>query len=420
MAGGGLNLMLRALTLGFRFGLSFYIVAFLGLEAAGIYGLAAGAVGVAPAAIGWGLNYFTAREVVGRTPDKVVALVKSRLFVTLVSLTLGSLGLAAFGLATGNFTDPIFLLILVLLWLETIALDLYLPLIGLELATQANVIVFVRSAVWVPVIIVLGIYVPALRTLEALFVAWIVCHLLSLVLMGFFLRRWPVMAELNAPIDRNWIAARLRQSWYIYFSDLGIVGLAFLDRYIVNWILGIGATGVYTFYWSIANALQTMMQTAVVQLALPRLLKSFREPTLDNWQRALRGEIVKTGILATSLAAAIFVAVEIVIRFDPGGRFPHYTGLLALMMIAAVARAGSDLLNTTITSTGRDRYYAITNVAGVAMTLGFGIFFISEFGLIGSGLSALVTATLLVIARAAYVRRVYRLEVAQRQAATAK
>ena len=54
------NLGLRGSSLVFRFLLSFYIIKYLGLEASGIYGLALGAVGIAPALLGWGLSLASA------------------------------------------------------------------------------------------------------------------------------------------------------------------------------------------------------------------------------------------------------------------------------------------------------------------------------------------------------------------------
>ncbi|CAN5335613.1 N/A [soil metagenome] len=411
---GGISVSMRALTLFFRFILSFYIIRYLGLEAAGVYGLAAGAVGIAPAVIGLGLNYFTGREVVGQTPDQAAPLVKTRLTVTISSLAVSTVGWAIFTGVTGTTLHPISFLILALVWLETIALDIYMPLIGLELATQANVVVFVRSALWVPFVMVAGVIWPALRSVELIFVAWIVSHIFSLGLLAFFLRRWPVLHALRTPIDREWIRRRLRHSWHIYLSDLGLVGLIFIDRYIVNGLLGLKATGIYVFYWSIANALQTLMQTAVVQLALPKMLKAYREPTLDHWQALYRREMLKTIVLALGLSVAIFAMVELIVSFDASHHFPREIALLVLMLAASVIRAGSDFMNICITSCGRDRYYAFTNFAGVFVTIACSFGFITMFGLIGCGLSALTTAAVLAATRYVYLRATIRTDTAAR------
>jgi hypothetical protein len=155
------NLGLRASTLVFRFLLTFYIVKYLGYEAAGIYGLTLGAVGIMPALIGWGLNYFVSRDAVGVPVVEAASKIKTRLVVTTMSLAAATVLSVILAFATGYQLTPIYILIIVLVWLETYALDLHVPMIAMEMALQANILVFIRSALWVPVIVVLGVAQPS-------------------------------------------------------------------------------------------------------------------------------------------------------------------------------------------------------------------------------------------------------------------
>lgn len=413
MRGGVGNLVVRAATLFFRFALSFYVVGQLGLSAAGIYGLVTGAIGIVPAALGWGLNYFVSREVVGMPPHAATPLVRDRLKITAASLALASLvGAIALALHAGPIgVGPIMLgLIVALLWLETFALDVYMPLIGLELAFQANIIVFVRSAVWIPFVIAAGLVWREARSLEIVFGAWVFCHGLAIALTFFFLRHWPIGQALRQPTPAPLgFVARIRRSWYIYLSDLGLVGIVFLDRFIVNSILGIRATGIYSFYGSITAALQTLIMTAVVQVALPRMIRAFRDGTPDQFRDQLRREMVKTMSYALVLSIAIFVISDAIVTLFPK-RYPSAVVLLVLLLVASVVRSGSDMLNVGITSTRRDRIYAATNVVGMILTAVFSIVFLSTFGLNGAGVSALATAVILFVIRALYLRHVLRME----------
>ena len=404
IAGGLPNVGLRGATLALRFLVGFYVISHLGLEAAGVYGLAVGAIGVVPAALGWGLNYFVSREVVGLTPDRAAPLVRERLRITLASLAIATAVGATAWLALSRPIADGYLLILALLWLETIALDVYMPLIGLELAWQANLVVFIRSAVWVPVVVALGLADPALRTLDGVFVGWIAGHLASLVALLLLLRRWPIRTGLRGPYERRPFAARLRQSWYIYLSDLGLVGLAYVDRFIVDAMLGLAATGIYSFYWSTTFALQTLVSTAVVQLALPRMIRAFRgESGPAGFRRALTSEMVKVWCYSAALAALILVAVGVIFRLSPG-RFPEDWPLLATLLAAAAARSCADLLNVALASTGHDHAYALGNVLGILLTLVLSITLLHAVGLIGAAISALVTALVLAGVRLAYLR----------------
>ncbi|MDR6146735.1 O-antigen/teichoic acid export membrane protein [Sphingomonas sp. SORGH_AS870] len=398
------SLGIRTATLFLRFALSFYVVSYLGLEAAGIYGLAIGAIGIVPALLGWGLNYFVSRDVVGMTPDDAAPLVRDRLTVTILSLSLGTAVAIPMILAQIGGMPNVYLLILALLWLETLALDVYMPLVGLEMALQANMLVLVRSALWIPVAVGLGMISPSFRNLETVFASWIVSHFLAIALLFVFLRHWPVRAALSKRLDRAGMWMRIRNGWYIYLSDLGLVGLSYADRFILNAMLGLTATGIYSFYWSITNALYTLLSTAVVQLALPRMVLVLRQRGIVEWLAALRREVFKVLGFAAVLSVVIFIATEAIIHFAPPGRFPVARPLLVLMLVAAVLRACGDLLSVGLTSAGKDRVYAITNVGGVVLTVMLSSLCLWLFGLLGAGISAVGTALALCIVRILYLR----------------
>jgi O-antigen/teichoic acid export membrane protein len=78
--------------------------------------------------------------------------------------------------------------------------------------------------------------------------------------------------------------------------------------------------------------------------------------------------------------------------------------LLILMLIAAVLRACGDLLSVGLTSAGKDRVYAITNVGGVLLTVLLSSLSLWLFGLIGAGISAVGTALALCVVRILYLR----------------
>jgi O-antigen/teichoic acid export membrane protein len=402
------TLGLRTSTLALRFLLSFYIIKYLGYDAAGVYGLTVGVVGLAPAIIGWGLNYFVSREVVGQAPQDAARRVKDRLFVTFSSLATATLAAALIASFFSQRISHLYLLIAILGWLETLALDLYMPLVGLERALEVNVLVFVRSALWVPVVVAVGLLLPRFQTIETVLLAWIVANLVALGIVLYIARHWRLREALFAPIDFDWIRSRLSRSWYIYLSDLGIVGLVYIDRYIVSFMLGLTATGIYTFFWSLSNSLQTLVFSVVVQLALPALVKTFPIGDRSAWRAALRRELLKTILLSIGLAVAIYVTSEILLGFLSMQTLREHRGLFLLMLGGAVLRSCSDLANVAITSTGSDGFYAVTNILGVFLSIALSFVGVYAFGLEGAAIASLLTAAVLFSVRFYYLSRAFR------------
>lgn len=396
------NVALRIGSQVLRFVLSFYVVGFLGLHAAGLYGLALGAIGIVPALIGWGLNYHLSRELAGRTPTEAAPLVRDRIAISLGSLaSVSLLTIPLIALATPAADWSLYVLVLVLIWLETISLDIFVALLAVEKSLFANLLVFIRSALWVVPVVGLGLVEPRLRTLELLLEAWIGFHLLALAIFAAKLPKWRVMEALSAPIDVAWAGQWLRTRWFIYLSDLGYVGLIYLDRYLVLLLLGLTATAVYTFYWALANALQTIVLAGMVQAGRPRLILAAGRGDRAGWRAEIFRQLRSTFFVALALAVLNLGITDAIIQLMPQGKLPTNHMLFALLLAAAVLRSCSDVLNSGLIGQNRDAAYAAVNLLGIATTLVVAPLAMLAWGLQGAGIALVLVSGALVALRAA-------------------
>lgn len=402
---GLVNVGLRGSSLAFRFILSFYIIKYLGLEAAGIYGLAQGAIGFAPAITTLGINYFHARELVGMPPHRAAPRIKTRLLASAILSTLLGIGSLVAAMLISYPITGILILIAALVWLEIPANDLHVSLVALEMPFQANILLFVRLAAWVPFVIGIGLLFPVARTIEFVLGGWLASYILYFGLLWRLLSHWPLAEAARAPIQVSWLKERLKRSWLIYFSDIGVVGYIYIDRYIVSFLLGLELTGLYNFYWSLANALQTLLATAIIQLAMPALYKAYNTGVIANWRAAMRRQIIKTAVYAVSLSLCVYVSVEIIIAFMDMGHVTEYRDVFAMLLVAAMIRSGSDLANVGLMSMRKDRTYAFTNVASVFISASMTFFFTSTMGFPGVGVASLVTATIVTATKAGFLLR---------------
>lgn len=409
---------IRGAGLAMRFLLSFYIIKFLGYEASGVYGLALGAIGLTPALIGLGLNYFLARDIVGVDRLESGIRVKTRLAVTTFALIMAT-ALAGLIAALFHFrVTEVHLLIAALVWLECYTIDLHVSLIAVELPFQANVLIFVKLALWVPFAIGLGLADPAFRTIETIFVSWIISYGFYAMLLLWSIRGWPLRRVLEARLEREWVARRLRESWFIYLSDLGMIGSLYVDRYVVSFLLGLRPTGLYTFYWSLTNALQTLVGTAVVQLALPSVYKAYRTGSVSAWSAELRHQIMKVIGFASGLAVLILIASEIIFRVMAMRELSEHRGVFIMLLVATITRSTSDVFNIGLMSIHKDRQYGFTNMAGVILSAGLTYAAIWLFGFSGTALGALLTAMILATVRGSILWRFAHRPVTARPAPT--
>lgn len=386
------NMGLRGSTLVLRFALSFYIVKFMGLEAAGIYGLALGVVNAAPAILGWGLNYFIARDISGRPTSVAGVYMKTRLVVTVASLSLMTVLLLIAALGFDHPIIPLYLLILVIVWLETISCDIHVPLIAQEMSSAANVLFFLRTSSWILPVVGLGLLFEPFRNIQTVLAAWSIGYVVMFAGLVYYVRHWPVSRIMNAPVQFDWIKSRMRRSWLIHISDMSNVGLVYADRYIVSLLLSLSLTGVYTFYWSLANALQTLISTAVLQVAIPLLFKAYDKGSAAEWRHVMTRQFAKTFGVAFALGIAIFIAGNTLVHFMNMPQLGEHKGIFALLLLTAVVRSCTDLMGFGLNSLRKDGHYAFVNLSSVVLSVGMSFLLISTFGFMGAGLSAFFTA----------------------------
>lgn len=386
------NLALRGLALALRFSLSFYIVKFLGLEAAGVYGLTLGIISSAPAILGWGLNYFVSRDIIGTSQESAGIQVRNRLIVTTVTLALATTISMVVAVTAGYAISFLFMLVVVIVWMETYACDIHAPLISLEMPVLANVLFFIRSSFWIPIIIAAGIFYPQTRTLEFMYWAWAVSYFLMGSVFWRAVRDWPITAIMKSPIHPGWLTARLKSSWPIYISDLSNVGFVYIDRYLVSFYLGLTLTGVYTFYWSLTNAVQTLLLTAVVQVSLPKLFKAHTQNDMGRWREVMRRQFLKVAVLSIVFGAGMLFASEILFQVMGMSELGEHRSVFILLLLAAITRSCGDLLSVGLTSLRKDRYFVFLNLFSVFMSVVMVTALVPFFGLVGAGIAALTTA----------------------------
>ncbi|WP_156830797.1 lipopolysaccharide biosynthesis protein [Kaistia granuli] len=393
------NLAIRGMGLAMRLALLIYLARYLGIDAVGQFGLIQGAAGLTPVMLGWGVTYFLGREIVGLPRLEAGRRVRDRLILTLFSLAVAGAACGALifaGLVTSPGPLPV---IAAILALEAFAFDLHIALISVGKPLAANFLLLIRSGAWVVPAALLGIAFPALRTLDFVLLCWLAALAANVAGLWIVLRGWPLAAILRSPLDAGWIGRRIRGGWLIYLNDLALVGMTYLDRYIVNAKLDLGAAGVFVLHWSIANALHVLVSAAIVQVSLPALVTAWRDGGVESWRRALTSMAARVLVAAVVLASLVWAAALVGLPWLLGPATPINGPLLGLMLIAMIIRLLADAVNYGLYSLGRDRALAIINIGGGVASVALSLWLIGAFGLTGTALAMIATALLLLTSR---------------------
>ncbi len=390
---------MRGVSLVMRFALMFYLARYLNLSAVGMFGLATGLAGMAPAAIGCGVNYFMNREIVGVPLEEAGRKVRDRLVLTAICVATGVALLGA-GVETGLVGAwPYMGLVTAIVALECFAFDIHFSLISLKRPLAANFLLFVRSTSWIFPAIAFGVMSKPLRNLEFLLYMWLSGLLLSYIILPFMVKDLPLRSSFQAKTNFRWILCQVRGGWLIYINDISLYSQVFLGRFIVNHYLGLSSTGQYTLYWSVANSIHVLVTSAVIQISMPILVASYRDEGGAGWAQILRGEVAKVIVLGAPLcllATAVMVLLPPILGLT---HLPAGLMLFILMCIGTLLRLVSDTLNYGLYSRGQDNAFALVNLFGCMVSAIFSIVGIRLWGLTGVGASMIVTPALLLSIR---------------------
>ena len=395
-----LNMGMRGLTLVGRFGLALYLAKYLSLADVGLFGLVMGVTNMMPVIAGWGLNYYVGREVVGKSKQASGQMVRDRLVVTFLSLIALVVPATPLVLYWHLLPDvSLALLALAIIVLECVAYDLHDALISMGYALAANVMLFVRSALWIFPVAVCGMVVPELRSLHLVFVLWLVGLVTNFVVMFWVLRDWPLRAIMAARIDKVWTFSTIRKGWLVYLSDLGFLGTLYLDRYVVNHFLGLSLTGIFTLYWSVANAVHALVNTGDIQLVYPALVAAYNGGNQEEMRRLVRQTLFRVGALSVALSVVAGVCFPFVLGLIGKEDIAAYAPVFWVMLAGVCVRLVAEMFNIDLACRHLDRPWAVINMVSVFLSFGVSIFCIKTWGLMGAGVAAIVTYSVLILAR---------------------
>jgi O-antigen/teichoic acid export membrane protein len=350
--------ILRVVTLVGKFALTFFIVQYIGLEAVGVYGLVTAASSLLPILFGSGMSSIVNRHIVDMPLKEALPHMATLMTynVLIYAILVPLLVLAAtIGLVDAKPHQA--LLIGLVLLSEHIGIDVHGQLIARHRIHSAHIVLFLRAGAWIPLYIVVGWQIPPYRTLDAMFLSWFVGSLIAWGVLAAYLlqeRRWRYLS-LNWP----WLWESMRRGRPFFVSDITECGSLYLDRFVISLCLGLEMTGVYTFFWSLTNAINGLLHMSIVQTHVSRLIAARKQKEYEAFR-----------VLATNLQKEAWV-VSLLMAASLGAVLPWFVGYfhrpllelnlwaLAVMMPTAVIRTGADAMGAILYALNLDRTQAV-------------------------------------------------------------
>lgn len=395
---------LRLLTLGSKFLLTLFLARFLGLEALGIYGFILGATAVVPIVVSFGLMSVIGRDIVKLKPAAVIAEVQP--YWLLILAVYAVLAPLAFFLPIGQgvLAGSFLLASLAVVMLEHLGTDTYNILVNLRRPLLANVLLFIRGGGWMLLYMPLSLLLPELLNLPTLLTFWLAG--LVLAFAGFFLgtRNWPWKSFFTLAPTLQWYKMRIAHAWKFFFSDICSFGGPYLDRYIIGLSFGLKEAGIYVLFWSIANALYTLISTGVMQINRPRLISAHEDADHATYKAVYEETQSQAQYAALAFGIGAAVTFPFLLPYLHKPEALAALPVFLLLMAGLTVRTAADVAATGLYTRRQDNALVLTNLVGFALTAACNLALIPVFGLMGASFAFILSYGLLFAIRTRNLR----------------
>jgi O-antigen/teichoic acid export membrane protein len=394
---------LRGLNTLSKFALSLYTARYLGLADLGIYGLLVAGVTVLPAFGGFGTNDWLGRSAARSDMAQIAPLFSAKLVLSLAfNLGLQALAYARNAAMGAPVPWPVMMIFSGVALLDHLADDVGILLTYRGHVLLANILFFIRAGLWPIGVIAVGLLVPAARTLEALIVGWLIGLVLMWIVLGVYGTRRGAFA--HARPDWRLFTQGIPQSLPFYLKDISIAANLYLDRFLVSLFLGLELTGVYTFFWSMANVIHNLAVSAIFLPTMSKLVRSAKE-SMSEFRVLLHGVEWRTAGFAIALALVLIAVMPFIIPYIDRPLLAAHIPVFVIVVAATVLRVGVDSYNYVLLALHHDRAIAIMSMIAVPLSAALYTLLMPLYGLNGAAVAYLLTSLLLLAPRLILSRR---------------
>jgi O-antigen/teichoic acid export membrane protein len=380
---------LRGVSLGSKFVLMLVMARFLSPGEMGAYGLITGTVGIAIYVLGLDFYVFSTRELLAREAGERGSLLRDQAVFHLVSYVVvlpALLVVFAAGFVPWRYLGWLYLVLVA----EHVAQESYRLLIVVGKPVLANLAFFLRAGAWAYPVLALFVLAVGARHVETVLAAWTLGAGSSAVLGVVALMRAFGDGAGRAAVDWRWIRRTAVGSLPFFLSTLALRGVEYSDRFFLQRSAGEQAVGVYTFFFSLAYTVSTLVQAGVVQVLYPRVVASFQRGQVAEYRALLKRMAVGSIAVAVGGALAIALVVRLILLLVNRPIYAEHLATLWLLLGGVLVNSMATLPSWALYVRHRDRQILGANLCGLLVSICSNAILVPRYGVYGAAFTTII------------------------------
>ncbi len=389
-----ISLFIRGGSILSRFALFTFLGKFLSTSDYGVFGLLQSSLAIGVYLIGLDLYVYTNREIPKRDIRGVQAVIQSQFSVHVMAY-------AAFLLLVLPLLSDRFIPSRYIVWFGALLLfehgtfEIVRMLIALQRPLLANLLVFLRSILWISAFIVASRLYPGLLTIESLLAFWVSGLFLAFAAGVALLFRVGVLPFESWRVDFGFVRAALKGSSVFLAASVCYKVVEFSNRYFLMYYHSSFEVGIYSFFQNIVNLMDVFIYAAVVMIILPKVIESRSRQELKAYRARL--ELMYSGILygTVFMTLALFFAVDPFLRFIGKEELVSNILIFKVLLLSSMFLCLSQIGHYTLYVLNRDRAILLASFAGAVSNVVLNVVLIPEHGLFGAAVSTVTSVVVM-------------------------
>lgn len=361
------SLGLRLVSLASKFLVVLLMAKYLSARELGVYGLIAAGTGYALLLVGMDFYTYTTREMLAAGRDRWAQMLRSQAALfgvqyVVVGPTLLIAALFADSALVGWFG--------VILVLEHLTQEFNRLFVTMEKQVTATIILFFRSGGWCVLAIPALVFVPRLRSLEAVLGLWVGSLVAGAAVGGILLAR-ERLEGWRAPVDWPWTRRGVRVAIPLLLATLAMRAVLNLDRFLVQQLGGLEVVGAYVFYIGIAAAMLALVESGVVVYFYPAMIRARAQRQPAALLQAMKSMAIAVGFVSTLYVVFTMLVIDLLVALLDDPVYGAHQDLMLPALLAMTAMGLSLVPHYGLYALHKDRKLLLVNVL-MAVAFGFG------------------------------------------------
>lgn len=385
------NIALKAITLAGKFLLVIYLAKRLTPEQLGLFGIFSVSVNYALYIIG--LDYYTYanREMIGCYKEEWPIIIRDQaiFYILIYFFAIPIISLIFFYDFLNWKYYKWFLLILAL---EHMAQEMNRVLIAIQQPVKASIVHFMRSGLWSYAIILIMINKPPYRSLSTVFVGWSIGLALGLIIALGMVSNLKWGQAFSKPPNWKWIYNGVGKSLPLLMGTIALRGIYTLDRFFLKIHWGEASVGVYTFFLTITNSLQYLIDASVLIIYFPKLTSSFKNGYIEKFQNYHNKMSHLIYLFSLFFVISISLLIWPILLFINKPAYNEHLLVFGILLVSNVLVAISGTPHLTLYAMGKDRITLRSNLFSFCVALICFLVLIPYGGEEGAAFSLLISS----------------------------